>query len=66
MTVDTLRLARESIGDKWCRPVDGALETVGVGVRSPAESDLRKLIRTSPVLPEPQWNVWLDLGDGGR
>jgi hypothetical protein len=38
---------------------------VGVGLRSPAEKDAHDLIGTSLVLPEPLWNQWLDLGDGG-
>ena len=56
--------ARERIGAKWCAPVDVALAAVGVGIRSPAENDMRDLILTSKVLPEPIWNQWLDLGDG--
>jgi hypothetical protein len=63
--VRSLRDARENIGDKWCRGVDGALVAVGVGLRSPAEKDMRELILTSRILPEPRWNQWLDLGDGG-
>jgi hypothetical protein len=65
VTLDSLQAARDCIGDKWCRPVDGALLAVGVGLRSTAEADLRKLWLTSTVLPEPRWNQWLDLGDGG-
>jgi hypothetical protein len=34
-------------------------------LRSPAEKTNRDLILTSRVLPEPRWNQWLDLGDGG-
>jgi hypothetical protein len=34
-------------------------------LRSPAEKDNRDLILTSSVLPEPRWNQWMDLGDGG-
>jgi len=62
---DQLLEARAAIGDKWCRGVDGALLAVGVGLRSPAEKLNRDLIMTSSVLPEPKWNQWLDLGDGG-
>jgi hypothetical protein len=65
MTTEELRTAREAIGDKWCRNLDGALLSVGVGVRSPAESDFRRLVLSSRVLPEPLWNQWVDLGDGG-
>lgn len=65
VTVSELAEARERIGDKWCRGVDGALIAVGVGLRSPAELDARNLILSSRVLPEPLWNQWLDLGDGG-
>lgn len=65
VTIGSLRAAREQIGDKWCRGVDVALVAVGVGLRSPAEKDNRDLIGTSRVLPEPKWNQWLDLGDGG-
>ena len=61
----TLRQARERIGDKYCRPVDGALVAVGIGVRSPAEEDARRLLAQSRVLPEARWNHWLDLGDAG-
>ena len=64
-TVRDLQEAREGLGDKWCRQVDRALIDVGVGVRSPAERVARDLILTSARLPEPEWNVWLDLGDGG-
>jgi len=65
VTLEDLRRAREHIGDKWCRGVDGALVAVGVGLRSPAEKDARDLILTSRSLPEPLWNQWVDLGDGG-
>jgi hypothetical protein len=65
VTTGGLAEARQSIGDKWCRPVDGALLAVGVGVRSPAEEDMRKLVLTSPLLPEPLWNQWLHLPDDG-
>ncbi len=65
VTLAGLRDARDLIGHKWCRGVDAALVTVGVGVRSPAEKDMRDLMLTSTILPEPRWNQWLDLGDGG-
>ncbi|HET6818582.1 MAG TPA: type IV toxin-antitoxin system AbiEi family antitoxin domain-containing protein [Mycobacteriales bacterium] len=65
VTVRSLQTARQLIGDKWCRPTDGALLAVGVGLRSSAEADLRRLWSTSALLPEPTWNQWLDLGDGG-
>ena len=65
ITTSELRDARERIGDKWCRPVDGALVAVGVGLRSPAEVDYHDLVGTSLVLPQPRWNQWLDLGDHG-
>lgn len=64
-TVASLLHARERLGDKWCRRTDAALLTVGVGLRSPAERDNRTLVMSSRVLPEPLWNQWLDLGDGG-
>jgi hypothetical protein len=56
--------ARERIGDKWCRGVDRALVAVGVGLRSPAETDAHDLLSRSATIPAPLWNVWLDLGDG--
>src|SRR3954453_6241254 len=65
VTVSELAEGRERIGDKWCRGVDGALIAVGVGLRSPAELDARNLILSSRILPEPLWNQWLDVGDGG-
>jgi len=65
VSVHELLVARERIGDKWCARLDAALRTVGVGLRSPAEKDHRDLVLTSRVLPEPLWNQWLDLGDGG-
>lgn len=65
VTVKDLAEARECIGDKWCAPVDMALVAVGVGVRSPAEDDFRLLVESSRVLPEPAWNQWLSLDDGG-
>jgi hypothetical protein len=65
VTVAGLLAARESIGDKWCGRVDAALVAVDVGLRSPAEKVNRDLILTSTVLPEPRWNQWLDLADGG-
>jgi hypothetical protein len=65
VSVASLLAAREAIGDKWCRGVDEALAAVGVGVRSPLEKRNRDLILTSRLLPEPAWNQWLDLGDGG-
>jgi hypothetical protein len=65
VSVDDLRAARENIGDKWCRRVDGALLAVGVGLRSAGEVDARDVVTGSLILPEPLWNQWLDLGDGG-
>ena len=65
VSVAQLTEAREAIGDKWCRDVDAALVAVGVGLRSPAEKTNCDLILTSRLLPEPRWNQWLDLGDGG-
>ena len=65
VTTHDLARAREAIGDKWCRGVDSALVAVGVGLRSPAERDTRDLVLSSRALPEPLWNQWLDLGDGG-
>src|SRR3954452_21647885 len=47
--VDDLSRARQLIGDKWCRGVDGALIAVGVGVRSPAEKVNHDLILSSLV-----------------
>jgi hypothetical protein len=63
-TLGDLQAARERLGDKWCRDVDGALVAVGVGLRSPAERDAHDLIVSSRALPTPLWNQWLDLGDG--
>lgn len=65
VTVQELRAGREMLGDKWCKRLDRALVEVGVGIRSAGESIFRELILTSHVLPEPLWNQWLDLGDGG-
>lgn len=64
--VPGLRQARQTIGDKYCKPADWALVAVGAGVRSPGEEDARQLVLLSLVLPEPLWNQWLDLGDGGH
>ena len=64
VTLEQLRDARESIGDKWCRGVDAALLAAGVGLRSPGERHARDLILTSRILIEPGWNVWVDLNDG--
>lgn len=66
VSVDDLLFAREAIGDKWCHRVDDALLAVGVGVRSTAERDAHALYAGSHILPSPQLNAWLDLGDGGR
>lgn len=63
--VPALPDARRAIGDKFCRGVDQALLAVGVGLRSPAEKTNHDLIATSRVLPQPRWNQWVDLGDGG-
>jgi hypothetical protein len=65
VTVQDLRAGREMLGDKWCKRLDRALVEVGVGIRSAGESLFRNLVLTSHVLPEPLWNQWLDLGDGG-
>ena len=64
VTQQSLATAREAIGDKLFRPVDAALLAVGVGVRSSAEEDGRRLLSASRVLPRILWNQWLDLGDG--
>jgi hypothetical protein len=65
VSLAALQLARTNIGDKGCGRLDAALLAVATGVRSPAEHDWARLIRSSRVLPEPLWNVWIDLGDGG-
>jgi len=65
VTVEALTASRECFGDKWCRRVDAALVAVGVGIRSPAEKHASELFHRSGLLPQPQWNVWLDLGDAG-
>ena len=65
VTVAELRAGREMLGDKWCKRLDKALVDIGVGLRSPAESLFRDLALSSRILPEPLWNQWLDLGDGG-
>jgi hypothetical protein len=65
VTLSDLANARDLMGDKWCRCVDGALADVGVGIRSVAEKDMLTYVRSSAILPEPTWNQWLDLGDGG-
>jgi hypothetical protein len=65
VSVTSLQAAREMMGDKWCRRVDRALVAVGVGLRSPSEKLFRDLVLSSRILPEPKWNQWLDLGDGG-
>jgi len=65
VTVQDLRAGREMLGDKWCKRLDRALVEVGVGIRSAGESLFRELVLKSRVLPEPLWNQWLDLGDGG-
>jgi hypothetical protein len=64
VSTSSLHSARASVGDKYFRPVDPALVAVGVGIRSPAEEDARQLLQSSARLPAPEWNVWLDLGDG--
>jgi hypothetical protein len=64
-TVVEMQAAREMLGDKWCRRLNGALAAVGIGLRAPSEKVFRDLVLTSHVLPEPLWNQWLDLGDGG-
>ena len=61
-----LQLARETIGDKGCAALDKALVEIGIGLRSVAEVVFRDLWATSRILPEPLWNQWLDLGDGGQ
>jgi hypothetical protein len=60
-----LQAAREMLGDKWCKRLDRALVAVNVGLRAASEKRFRDLVLTSQVLPEPLWNQWLDLGDGG-
>lgn len=65
VTVDELMTGRRSFGDKWCRRVDSALVAVGLGLRSPAEKQAFDLFEQSRLLPAPQWNIWLALGDGG-
>jgi hypothetical protein len=42
-----------------------AVGDVAAGVRSAPEAELRDLISTSTVLPEPRWNPWL-VDDDGR
>jgi len=64
-TTAELQAAREMLGDKWCKRLDGALVTTKIGLRAVSEKNFRNLVMTSDVLPEPIWNQWLDLGDGG-
>jgi hypothetical protein len=66
VTSSALREARSAIGSRGCGGVDAALVAVGIGLRSPAEKLGYDLIMSSRVLPEPRWNQWLDLGDGGN
>lgn len=66
VTLVELFAVRTMIGDKGCGALDKALASVGVGLRSPAEKLFRDLAMTSTILPEPRWNQWLDLGDGGQ
>lgn len=61
-----LQAAREMLGRKGCGALDRALVSVGVGLRSASESWLRDVVKSSLLLPEPLWNQWLDLGDGGQ
>jgi len=61
-----LQLARGMLGDKHCAALDRALVEIGIGLRSPAEKLYRDLATSSLILPEPLWNQWLDLGDGGQ
>jgi len=61
-----LQAAREMLGRKGCGALDRALGEIGIGLRSTSESWFRDLVLRSHVLPEPIWNQWLDLGDGGR
>ena len=46
--------------------IDRALVAIGIGLRSPSEKWFRDLVMRSLTLPEPLWNQWLDLGDGGH
>ena len=64
-TTIELQAAREMLGTKWCKPLDAALVALDIGLRSPSEKLFRDLAMTSKILPEPVWNQWLDLGDGG-
>ena len=66
VTALELQAVREMIGDKGCGALDVALTRVGIGLRSSAENTFRDIVLSSLVLPEPLWNQWLDLGDGGQ
>jgi len=61
-----LQAAREMVGRKGCGALDRALAAIGIGLRSASESWFHDLALSSLVLPEPLWNQWLDLGDGGQ
>jgi hypothetical protein len=65
VTVDDLVAAHMHAPPKGSAGLSKALEGLAVGVRSAAELDARRLVARSRVLPEPLWNCWLDLGDGG-
>jgi hypothetical protein len=66
VTTLELQAVRSMLGDKGCGALDVALAAVGVALRSTSERWLHDVVGSSLILPEPLWNQWLDLGDGGQ
>ncbi len=63
-TYDDLVRAHVEGPPRNSRLADDALEHLGAGTRSAPEADFRRLVRASPLLPTPEFNVWLRLSSG--
>lgn len=65
MTYHELLRAHVQGPPRNARRTDVALEALADGVRSVPEADARLLFASSTVLPTVEYNVWLQLPDGG-
>jgi very-short-patch-repair endonuclease len=63
-TYDSLVCAHVQGSPRNSRRTGDAIEALGAGVRSAPEADFRRLVMTSPLLSDAEFNVWLRLQSG--
>jgi hypothetical protein len=66
VSIDELLHEHDICSSRGRRRLTRILEELCDGVRSAPEGDIRSLVRTSKILPEPLYNCLLELADGRR